>query len=288
MRARRPLPAARRAAVHLALAGVRSAVALTLALALAACREQRASEPPPVAKTAPTTAVSKTSPEGEDEDEPVALAPDGGAIDEVCRFSKPQCATERWGVKIGIDPKASLVHRAAHDPTIAELRSEPVPGAIELCTPRYPSETELVELHDVRLVCFKWEKRKKGDHDFHLVLEDPTDPVVAPADDPHCHWLDPKNGDISKLHTIIVEIPDPDCLDTSNPWHAAVAAARAAFTREWQPSGKGKATRVDAIVSVRGVRFFDVVHGQLGVVQKNGVELHPVLGFCEGPGCALP
>jgi len=37
---------------------------------------------------------------------------------------------------------------------------------------------------------------------------------------------------------------------------------------------------------LRGVTFFDVVHGQLGVA-PNGVELHPVVSMCFGESCEL-
>lgn len=139
----------------------------------------------------------------------------------------------------------------------------------------------------MRLVCFKWENGSTGDHDFHLVLEDARDPVVQPEVDPDCSLINPKkHPDISAYHTIIVEIPDPACLATDNAWRDAIAAARSTFSSHFTPTGKPK--RVNTMVSVRGVRFFDVVHGQLGVVQSNAVELHPVLVICVGEGCELP
>ena len=204
----------------------------------------------------------------------------------ICKFGEDQCGTERWGVKIGIDDQAASVHPAASSPTILDLRAEQRPSKVGLCTPRYPAEQEILELHDVRLVCFKWENGDKGDQDFHLVLEDPSDPVVAPEDDPACKLLNPKENNISRYHTVIVEIPDPECLDERNPWRHAIDRARKEFLKKFEPTKKPQ--RVNEIVSVRGVRFFDVVHGQLGVVESNGIELHPLMGFCVGNGCALP
>lgn len=63
-------------------------------------------------------------------------------------------------------------------------------------------------------------------------------------------------------------------------------ARRTAFLESFKPAGKPK--RVNATVSVRGVRFFDVPHGQIGVVPTTAIELHPVLGFCVRQGCSLP
>jgi hypothetical protein len=224
--------------------------------------------------------------ENADEQETPAAYP-RGQIDNICHFAHKQCATERWGVKIGMDDRVDRVHLADVSPTILDLRQESAPGPRVPCTPRYPQEEDILELRDVRLVCFKWEKGSDGDRDFHLVLEDPSDDVVSPEQDPTCKLIDPKyHPDISQYRTIIVEIPDPDCLEASNPWRDPIAAVRVTFAAEFSPSAKPK--RVNKIVSVRGVRFFDVPHGQLGVVQANAVELHPVLSFCVGRGCSLP
>jgi hypothetical protein len=37
---------------------------------------------------------------------------------------------------------------------------------------------------------------------------------------------------------------------------------------------------------VRGVGFFDRIHGQTGIA-PNGIELHPILGICFGQNCSL-
>jgi len=39
-----------------------------------------------------------------------------------------------------------------------------------------------------------------------------------------------------------------------------------------------------ATVTVVGVGFFDILHGQTGVA-PNAIELHPVLQICFGKGC---
>jgi hypothetical protein len=52
----------------------------------------------------------------------------------------------------------------------------------------------------------------------------------------------------------------------------------ATATRRRQMIAARKAARVCARARVVGVAFFDFLHGQTGVA-RNGIELHPVLGF---------
>jgi hypothetical protein len=73
--------------------------------------------------------------------------------------------------------------------------------------------------------------------------------------------------------TMVVEIPDPACVGNS-PWKALITNARQVFTGQ-----TGTAT-------VRGVGFFDRIHGQTGIA-PNGIELHPVLAICFGQNCSL-
>jgi hypothetical protein len=73
--------------------------------------------------------------------------------------------------------------------------------------------------------------------------------------------------------TMVVEIPDPACVGNS-PWKALISNARQTFTGQ-----TGTAT-------VKGVGFFDRIHGQTGIA-PNGFELHPVLGICFGQNCSL-
>jgi hypothetical protein len=231
-----------------------------------------------------TVAASASSTELAEEEE--HLSPTAGTPNNICRFSAPQCATERWGIKIGIDDKAGQVNLVdMHPHSISDLRSESVPGQLGACTPRFAGlEEEIVELRNVRLVCLKHEAGSTGDKDYHLVLEDPSDPETSVSSDPTCQLLNPRAHDISSYETVIAEIPDPSCLDPSNSWQALIRDARSVFDSSFSPGQSPK--RVSQLVSLRGVRFFDVVHGQLGVA-PNGIEIHPVLSFCVGQDCVL-
>jgi hypothetical protein len=73
--------------------------------------------------------------------------------------------------------------------------------------------------------------------------------------------------------TMVVEIPDTACVGNS-PWKTLITNARQAFTGQ------------TGVVSVRGVGFFDKIHGQTGIA-PNGIELHPILGICFGQNCSL-
>jgi hypothetical protein len=116
-----------------------------------------------------------------------------------------------------------------------------------------PTETSLWELKDVTMTLIKLET----DSDYHIVVSDGT-------------------------HTMIVEVPYPDCA-TGSPWSCFVSRARAEVdvklgTISSSPSYPG------LTVTVRGVGFFDYAHGQTGVA-PNAIELHPLLQICFGQGC---
>jgi hypothetical protein len=189
-------------------------------------------------------------------------------------------------VKIGTDADAERVEVSKpRSGTIGELLGLETPGPVALHTPRYELERRVYELKNVRLACFKHEGGTHGDRDYHLVLQDLAHEATVPEDDPKCARLNPKDFDISGLMTMIAEIPDPECLSENNPWQASIEQARSSFDAKYSPTTKPQ--RVDDIVSVRGVAFFDVLHGQLGVAE-NGIELHPIMSICFGRSCALP
>jgi hypothetical protein len=95
--------------------------------------------------------------------------------------------------------------------------------------------------------------------------------------DGDCHMvLADEHGD-----TMIAEIPAPDCIRHDSPWRELIARARRAVEDHLHIARKRRAA--DEPVTLFGVGFFDVIHGQRGVA-PNGIELHPVLGICFGAG----
>jgi hypothetical protein len=187
------------------------------------------------------------------------------------------CGIERWDVKTGTDSAARSLDLAAPVAAgIDALRLLPAPTFLDVRTPRMAEERVVRELRDVRLVCVKHE----DDRDDHLVVEERSDPVVEPGDDRGCKRL----HDAPALRTMVVEVPDPVCVPDGHPWRDRIVAVRSLVDRETRP--EERARRVNRIVSLRGVSFFDVLHGQLGVA-PNGVELHPVVSLCFGESCEL-
>src|SRR5207302_11115736 len=73
--------------------------------------------------------------------------------------------------------------------------------------------------------------------------------------------------------TMITEIADPACSGGSR-FLASIQSSRGEFDSQFTATGSFKTTSVP--VRVRGIGFFDYLHGQTGVA-PNGIELHPVL-----------
>ncbi len=149
------------------------------------------------------------------------------------------------------DSASGSVNFTVRDATVEELTALPVPGPIKIHSPRYPAETTTYRVSG-RLVGFKLET----DSDIHVVIAGTSGA------------------------TMIVEIPDPSCIGTGK--HAEISQARADFIRAFgQPVGQFTRPVGAPSLSVVGVLFFDIIHGQVGVA-TNGVELHPVLAVSAG------
>jgi hypothetical protein len=168
--------------------------------------------------------------------------------------SGSHCGVERWPVKTGTDSQASSIDLThASDTMIATLIGYPAPPNGGPMSSRIaPQETTQWRLRDVTLTGYKLE----ADSDFHLVVSDGH-------------------------RTMIVEIPEPNCVGSGSPFASKIAAARSAFLAKHTP---GSWQTANETVSVVGAGFFDVAHGQTGVA-PNAIELHPVLGICWGAGC---
>ena len=166
------------------------------------------------------------------------------------------CGVERWAVKTGTDTAASQVNMTAQDTTIVNLRSQPVPAGLGQNSGRFTgtAETQLYRLSNVTLTQYKLE----SDSDYHLVLAD------------------------SSGTTMIAEIPAPSCV-SGGPWASMITAARAAMDAKFNVSTSFQTANVP--VTITGVGFFDLLHGQTGVA-PNGIELHAILSICF-PGSSV-
>ena len=160
------------------------------------------------------------------------------------------CGSERWPIKTGTDSHAASISLVPQPNTIAALVALP---ALTPDTSRAsPTETTLWELKNVTLT----ELKEESDSDYHLVISDGT-------------------------HTMIAEIPNPRC-GVGSPWHCYYSRARAEIDSAYTVTAAPKYPA--AVVTVRGIGFFDFAHGQAGVA-PNAIELHPVLQLCFGHNC---
>jgi hypothetical protein len=151
------------------------------------------------------------------------------------------CGVEnfRWNVKIFEDDDHAQVEMTVVQTTIEDLNAFPKPAE-----PYPPSK----RIKPWELQVYRVRARLKAilparDGDVHLFLEDP--------DKPEEH--------------IIAEIPAPECVHDARQAEQ-YRAARAALS----------ALKLNSVVEVTGVGFFDEANGLPFLKAKNGIELHPV------------
>ncbi|HKV41091.1 MAG TPA: hypothetical protein VJX67_17930 [Blastocatellia bacterium] len=178
-----------------------------------------------------------------------------------------RCGIERWPVKIGTDTGAGDIDISSPTPVdIQTMRDwdSPFPSV----KAQLPKSSFAARLTDQEKTCYvvhgflkgyKIESGPTGDSDFHIVLRD-----EASADD-----------------TLIVEIPHPSCAK-KGVWTSQITKARQDFESRFTPAQKIQWVDQKIPVTVTGIAFFDRVHGQDGVVLKNGIEIHPVLSIDIG------
>lgn len=153
-------------------------------------------------------------------------------------ITHPKCGVYRWDVKLGID-KASLA-----------LYNKP-PSKVSVTElsklERNPDYREKVTVRATVIMC-----GKEADGDYHIVLTDKD--------------------------SMIVEIPDPDCIGLVKfPGYRKAYTAARKFVQDnisAKPASIKKVTPIK--VTVTGYVFFDkIAHGSGH--SRNGVEIHPVL-----------
>lgn len=167
--------------------------------------------------------------------------------------STGSCGVERWSVKTGTDADVAKVNLGSTTATtIASLDARAAPNTLPSNNRVAPTETTVFSV-SATLTEFKLE----SDSDYHLVLSD------------------------SAGRTMIAEIPDPACVGSGSPFLPSIRTARSTFDARFAVTTSFQTANVP--VQVRGVGFFDFLHGQTGVA-PNGIELHAVLGISFGTG----
>jgi len=165
------------------------------------------------------------------------------------------CGVERWSVKTGTDGGARSINQSYHFPTtVSRLDALTPPAALPSRSRVRPVESTVYTL-DATLLRYKQE----ADSDFHLVLTDGQ-------------------------NTMIAEIPAAYCTGANSPFLSGIRTARYQFSQHYSVENRFKYTH--AHVRITGVGFFDFPHGQSGVA-PNAIELHPVLDVQFG-GNAKP
>ena len=164
------------------------------------------------------------------------------------------CGTERWPVKAGTDRDASKVATSPQMATIAQLRL--------IAAPARPNSRPRTRFAPTELTTFQVKGilrviKREADQDYHLVITDPTNARI----------------------TMIVESPDPTCASGSQ-FLDNITSVRTMLDRTLQLdrifSPENRRSELSMPVTVTGIAFFDVLHGQEGIA-PNGIELHPIL-----------
>jgi hypothetical protein len=167
------------------------------------------------------------------------------------------CGKERWNVKTATDPAAGQIKLAPVKTTVAQLGSYSTTNPGNPDQPRDSGVESTVYEVTAELV----EAKRESDSDFHLVLREGA-------------------------ATMIAEIPlapactEPPVTERVSVFETQIEAARAAFVQEFSepqsyPAG---GLKIGHQVTITGVGFYDVPHGQTGVA-PNAVELHPTLSI---------
>lgn len=162
------------------------------------------------------------------------------------RVTSAHCGIERWPVKTGTDPSATVVNNNVTDTTVGNLTSIPAPAGPLPQTDRISP----VETSTYRVVATLVRYKIEADQDIHMVLND--------------------NGS-----QMIAELPDPQCA-TGSLWLSQIASARSQFESQFHPSTSWQVANTQ--ITIIGIGFFDSIHGQTGVA-PNGIEIHPVLSY---------
>ena len=163
----------------------------------------------------------------------------------------PTCGLERWSVKTLQDPAGRALNLSSYKTTtVSALRSRPVrrgPGGS-----RGAGVESTVSQVRARLV----EAKVEDDSDIHLVIRD-----------------------LTSTGTMIVEFPLATCAGGATAGaKTRMKNARNAFVAACGMPSDTSFEQLTGKATIRGIGFFDFLHGQTGVA-PNGIELHPVVRF---------
>jgi hypothetical protein len=166
------------------------------------------------------------------------------------------CGVERWSVKTGTDPQAPSVSLSTYvSSTIYNFHQSTRPASLPSNGRVSPRETT-----QYRLSGTLTKYVREADSDYHLVIQD------------------------SSGRTMIIELPASNCVGAGSPFGPGISHARAQFDARFTATTSMKTT--STAVTVKGVGFWDFLHGQTGVA-PNGIEVHPVLDIAIGGAVSI-
>lgn len=167
-----------------------------------------------------------------------------------------QCGVERWSIKVGTDSGAWSIDLSSYiSSTIYNFHQSTRPSSLPANSRVAPRETTQYQLSGTLI-----KYNKQTDKDYHLVIRDGAG------------------------RTMIVELADPNCASGS-AFGSGIARARSQFDARFTATSTMKSTSTP--VTVRGIGFWDYIHGQTGVA-PNGIEVHPVLNITFGSSALAP
>src|SRR2546425_6371337 len=153
--------------------------------------------------------------------------------DGIAKIETPaQCGVERWDVKTMTDSAAEQVNLTPSSATVEQLGTLPIPIEFSRKAARLGPEFQTYTVR-ATLVEFK----EQADGDIHMVIQGTSG------------------------ESMIAEIPDPACAQGSRV-EAQIARARAMFVHLFGQPSRSSWIEVNAPITITGVLFFDVQHGQ--------------------------
>jgi hypothetical protein len=175
----------------------------------------------------------------------------GTLLQAVSAPASAACGVWRWDVKTLSDPLRTTVDFSAIPKNLLRLRRLTAPSSLGSTTPRLPG----IERHTYDVRAQVVEAKVEDDEDIHLVIASRRYPN----------------------RTMIVEFPNPNCI-ASGFKRDRMRAARREVLDACGSFSTSSFTTLRGNVRIKGVGFWDEIHGQTGVA-PNGIELHPVLRF---------
>jgi hypothetical protein len=208
---------------------------------------------------------------------------------------------ERWPVKTGTDPDVRLVVQRIVPTTVEEMITILRPDDMQSPTGDFPAyqqhraapvETTIWQI-EADIIALKQE----ADGDYHLVLQGASgETMIGEIPTPRPPFVQTQSPWLANIKAARKAVDDK-LVSKLSPADFAPLGGKlvpresmmmvqpeaqprfvGSFTTPAQGVGPAFKTKITPTrARITGVGFFDKVHGQMGVSQANGIELHPIL-----------